>query len=156
MTVEIERTWLVAGDPPLARAWSSVDIRQGYLAITNEVEVRVRAAGASCLLAVKTGRGLLRGEIELPITREQFDALWSATEGARVVKTRHVVGVGEHRAEVDVFSDDLEGLVLVEVEFGSIEAAGGFEAPAWFGREVTDAGGWNNASLAVHGVPVGG
>jgi adenylate cyclase len=156
MTFEVERTWLVPGDAPLARARSSVDVRQGYLVVTNEVEVRVRAAGATYLLAVKTGSGLRRGEVELPIVRDQFDALWSATEDARIVKTRHVVGVGDHRAEVDVFSDGLAGLVLVEVEFDSVEAAGAFEPPAWFGREVTDAEGWNNASLAVHGVPVGG
>jgi adenylate cyclase len=156
LTVEIERKWIVPGDPPLAHARSSVDMRQGYLAITDEVEVRVRAAGASCLLAVKTGRGRQRGEVELPITRDQFDALWPATTHARVVKTRHLVQVGDHRAEVDVFSDGLAGLVLVEVEFDSVEAADAFEPPEWFGQEVTDADGWNNASLAVGGVPAGG
>jgi len=156
LTVEIERTWLVAGDAPLERARSSVDIRQGYLAITDETEVRVRAVGSRCLLTVKTGRGLQRGEIELPITREQFDAMWPTTRDARVVKTRHVVRVGDHRAEVDVFSDGLEGLVLVEVEFDSTDAADAFEPPAWFGQEVTDTDGWNNASLAVNGAPVGG
>ena len=156
MTVEIERTWSVRGDAPLARAESSVAIRQGYLAIGDEVEVRVRAAGATCRLTVKTGRGLQRGEIELPITGDEFDALWPATRDARVVKTRHVVPVGERRAEVDVFSEDLAGLVLVEVEFDSVDAAEAFEPPAWFGQEVTGVAGWNNASLAVNGVPGGG
>jgi CYTH domain-containing protein len=37
----------------LAPTEPSVDFRQGFLAITNEVEVRVRAAGASYLVAVE-------------------------------------------------------------------------------------------------------
>lgn len=155
MTVEIERTWLVPGDAPLDRARSSVDIRQGYLAITSETEVRVRASGATCLLTVKTGHGLKRGEVELPITTEQFDALWPATTGARVVKMRHTIRVCDHLAEVDIFADDLAGLVLVEVEFDSSDAAEAFEPPGWFGRELTDTHGWNNASLAVNGIPGG-
>ena len=155
MTVEIERTWLVPGDAPLELAESSVDIRQGYLVITSETEVRVRAAGATRLLTVKTGRGLERGEVELPITIEQFDALWPATTAARVVKTRHTVRVGDHLGEVDIFADDLAGLVLVEVEFDSVDDAESFEPPGWFGRELTDTHGWNNASLAVNGIPRG-
>ncbi len=153
MTIEIERTWFVAGDAPLAQAQTSVAIRQGYVAITNEAEVRVRAAGATCLLTVKTGRGQQRSEVELPITREQFEALWPATTDARLVKTRHVVRLGDHRAEVDVFEDSLAGLVLVEVEFDSTDTADAFEPPAWFGQEITDTDGWNNASLAVNGIP---
>lgn len=156
MTVEIERTWLVRGDAPLMDAESSVEVRQGYLAIVDGVEVRVRTWQETCLLTVKTGQGLQRTEVEVPITREQFEALWPATTGARVVKTRHVIDVDDRRAEVDVFAEGLTGLVLVEVEFASVEAAEAFVPPNWFGREVTDEHGWNNAALAVHGAPVSG
>lgn len=156
MTVEIERKWLVPEGAPLADAQSSVDIRQGYLAINNEVEVRIRAAAATCLLTVKTGRGLRRVEVEVPISRDQFDALWPATKDARIEKTRHILPVADHLVEVDVYSGDLAGLVVAEVEFDSDETAASFEPPAWFGQEVTDADGWKNASLAVDGAPVSG
>ncbi len=52
-----------------------------------------------------------------------------------------------------MFHGDLDGLVLVEVEFESDDEMAAFVAPAWFGREVTEEAGYTNASLAVNGRP---
>ena len=154
-TVERERKYLLAEVPALSGPGTR--LRQGYLAIDGSVSVRVRESGeAGCTLTVKAGRGAVRTELEWPLTVEQFNAAWDQTRGRRVHKTRHLVPLDEHTIDVDVFHDDLDGLLLAEVEFGSDDALAAFEPPAWFGPEVTDDEVYTNASLAAnagHGPP---
>ena len=101
------------------------------------------------------GSGAERLELEWPISRVAFEAAWPATDGRRVVKTRHRTTVGDHVVEVDVFADALAGLVLAEVEFASTAELAAFEAPGWFGAEVTDDRRYTNAALACDGLPAG-
>jgi adenylate cyclase len=115
--------------------------------------VRVREAGTAHVLTVKGGAGLARTEVELPLSAEQFEALWLLTGGRHIDKTRFRVPVGAHVVEVDAFAGGLEGLLMAEVEFASVEDAAAFVPPAWFGREVTGEREWGNAALAVHGRP---
>lgn len=39
--------------------------------------------------------------------------------------------------------------MYAEVEFSSVEEAEAFQAPAWFGRELTEEAGHSNADLAL-------
>ncbi|HSP04447.1 MAG TPA: CHAD domain-containing protein [Acidimicrobiales bacterium] len=149
--MERERTFLVADMPELPD--DGTRIRQGYLAIDGDVQVRVREReGDGRTLTVKGGRGAVRAEIELVIGVDRFEALWPLTAGRRIDKTRYVVPVDGADAELDVFAGDLAGLVLVEVELDSDEAMAAFEPPAWFGPEVTDDDRYSNATLAVDGL----
>ena len=154
MTTEIERKFLVV-DPPGADALGhGTRLWQGYLAEDGEVQVRVRISDGSAVLTVKAGRGLSRTEVETAIAAEAAEALWPHTEGRRVEKVRHRTPVGDGLvAEVDVYEGLLAGLCTVEVEFASEDAARAFQPPAWFGRDVTEEAGWDNASLARHGRP---
>jgi adenylate cyclase len=120
--VEIERKFLVEQLPPDAASTTSA-IRQGYLIIGDDGEARIRDAGGAYTLTVKSRGSLSREEYEIPLSREQFDALWPATGGRRVEKTRREFGLDGMTAEVDIFEGDLDGLVLVEVEFASVPAA---------------------------------
>lgn len=148
---EIERTFLV-DDPPLGAAGTAIE--QGYLARDGGIEVRVRRRSGRCTLTVKSGTGIERGEVEVPIDEATFEQLWSLSRGRRIEKTRHEVALGGGlTAEVDTFEGDLAGLVLVEVEFPDRATADAFDAPDWFGREVTGEPGWSNAELATHGRP---
>ena len=148
---ERERRWLVRRLPePLP---AGTPIRQGYLAQDGEVSVRLRNRGDRFLATVKGGRGRRRVEVEWGLDVEQFEALWPLTEGRRLEKVRHLVDVPGGTAELDVFGGALDGLVMVEVEFDDDAAMDAFEAPAWFGPEVTDDARYGNGSLAVHGVP---
>ena len=153
--VERERKYLLAKVPALSDPGTR--LRQGYLAIDGSVSVRVRESGdGEFTLTVKAGRGAVRTELEWPLTDEQFDAAWDQTRSRRIHKTRHRVPLDEHTIEVDVFHDDLDGLLLAEVEFESDDALAAFEPPAWFGPEVTDDEVYTNASLAAnagHGRP---
>ena len=51
-------------------------------------------------------------------------------------------------AELDLFSGELAGLVILEVEFPSVEAAVSFTPPAWFGRDVTEDPAYHNSAIS--------
>lgn len=153
MATEIERKFVVE-DLGTVLQIPAVTVRQGYLARGNDEEVRVRQAGDEYTLTVKKGTGLRRSEYEVPISGSQFDALWPATEGSRVAKTRREVRLPENRlAHVDVFDGHLEGLATVEVEFDDTDTALAFTPPAWFGREVTEDRRYSNKVLSSEGSP---
>jgi adenylate cyclase len=143
---EIERKWSVRELP--ADLPSGDEIRQGYVALDDDVEVRIRDRGGQCSLTVKGGAGLERSEVEVDLDRDGCAALWPLTRGRAIEKTRHVVEVGDHKAEIDVYRGDLDGLRTVEVEFDAVEDAESFEPPDWFGEER-----WSNRRLAVDGRP---
>jgi CYTH domain-containing protein len=153
--VEVERKWLVGEAPPDARASPAEEIHQGYLAIgADGSEARIRRRGERCSLTVKSGAGVVRSEHEVEITFGQFEALWPATEGARVVKRRHTLRADDgHLIELDVYGGSLAGLMVVEVEFDDPWGAESYVAPWWFGPEVTSDPAYKNQSLAVHGRP---
>jgi len=154
--VEVERKWLIPGLlPPEVAVVHADEIEQGYLTIgADGSETRLRRRAGSCTLTVKSGGGLVRRETEVPLTQEQFEMLWPATENARVQKQRRAVpGDGGVTIEVDVYSGRLDGLVVAEVEFDDPWGAESFVAPYWFGREVTADDAYKNRSLAVHGRP---
>lgn len=154
MTTEIERKFLVADPPGADLLGQGAHLRQGYLAEDGAVQVRVRISDGSAVLTVKAGRGLSRTEVESAIGAEAAEALWPHTEGRRVEKVRHRTPVGDGLvADVDVYEGGLAGLCTAEVEFPTEDAARAFQPPAWFGRDVTEEAGWDNASLARHGRP---
>jgi adenylate cyclase len=149
---EIERKFLVSaipGDPG-----SGIPILQGYLPLTgDDVELRVRRKGDHTVLTVKRGHGLDRGEQELAISAELFEALWPLTEGHRIEKTRYELPHGDLTIELDEFGGELEGLLVAEVEFASLEASEAFAEPDWLGREVTENPAYANRTLAERGRP---
>jgi adenylate cyclase len=153
--VEIERKFLVADLPPDLAAHPGERIEQGYLAIAPDgVEVRVRRRGDQATLTVKSGPGHVRTEEEIPLDARRFDALWPLTEGRRVSKTRHEIPLADGAvAELDVYDGDLDGLLTVEIEFGSPEASERFAPPPWIGRELTGDKRYANQSLALEGRP---
>jgi CYTH domain-containing protein len=157
---EIERKFLLHELPPATADIEPTRIDQGYLAITDDVEVRVRARGGDHLLTVKGGRGEVRTEVTLLVSPEQFDHLWALTAGRRIRKQRWVLPPGrdpqaEVEVEVDRFEDDHDGLLVAEVEFASEDASRAFTPPGWFGSEVTGDDRYRNAALATQGPPDG-
>ena len=149
---EIERKFLVSRLPE--DRGPGIPIAQGYLPLaSDDTELRVRRKGDATVLTVKRGSGLDRGEDEVAISTETFDALWPLTEGRRIEKTRHEIPHAGATIELDQFGGKLDGLLLAEVEFETREASEAFEPPDWLGREVTDDGGYGNRRLAEHGLP---
>jgi CYTH domain-containing protein len=156
-TIERERKYLVEQVPSELDLSDRVELRQGYLVTGERVAVRVRDAGREGrTLTIKAGRGTSsaeRTELEWRIGKEQFEAVWPLTEGRRVVKTRHRIPAAGLVIELDVFGEQLDGLIIAEVEFSSMEALESFVSPDWFGPEVTDDRRYTNAALANSGLP---
>lgn len=152
---EIERKFLVWEVPPDLDQHRFTEIVQGYLALEPDgSEVRLRRRDTDDTLTVKTGRGRVRGECEIPLTAEQFDTLWPLTEGRRIEKRRYELPVeGGLTIELDVYRGQLQGLVVAEVEFPTDSDAARFVAPQWLGPDVTDDDAYKNRRLATDGRP---
>jgi len=150
MNIEIERKFLV-DHPPDLENFSSEEILQGYLLITDEKEIRIRKKGDTYYQTVKVGEGLSRKEIEREIGKFQFEDLWPETEGKRIEKRRYRIHYDTILIELDVYAGKLTGLIIAEVEFGSEEESRLFEPPPWFGPEVTYDDRYKNKNLALSG-----
>jgi adenylate cyclase len=151
--VEIERKFLVARVPdPLP---PGDRLEQGYLAVAPDgTEVRIRRRAGRSTLTVKSGPAHVRVEEEIEIDDRRFEALWALTESRRIAKTRHLVPLGDDlTAELDVYAEGLDGLLVAEVEFASTEASRAFAPPDWLGAELTGDARYANQSLALHGAP---
>lgn len=152
---EVERKFLVGELPGDLASYPSDKIAQGYISLDPAgAQVRLRRRGYHTLLTIKSGRGLARAEEEFVIDGPRFERLWPTTEGRRVEKTRYRIPLdGGLTLELDVFAGALEGLVMAEVEFDSVDAALAFTPPDWLHPEVTDDRRYGNSWLALHGRP---
>lgn len=124
----------------------------------------------------KSKGGIVRLEEEIPKTDEEsFRYLWGLAD-ARVRKVRFYIPYPDkanpvHKIELDVYLDNLQGLIVAEVEFPvkpvsespeDVEkaiaeakaAAHAFqkEAPHWFDTDVSTDKQYKNAHLATHGL----
>jgi adenylate cyclase len=154
MGIEIERKFIVNNLPASLADLTGAAIRQGYIIVAEGgVELRIRQKQGRFFQTIKAGEGLTRTEIEIELSQEQFRQLWPHTQGRRVSKTRYTLPVGNHTAELDRFDGDLAGLVLVEVEFPTVDASRQFSPPPWFGADVTEDRRYKNRQLAVYGIP---
>jgi CYTH domain-containing protein len=146
---EIERKFLVRKLPDNLASHAPKEISQGYLVSMDDgLQVRLRKKGDKYWLTFKRGVGNVREEREVELTAEQFGALWPATEGKRLVKTRYEIPLGELVVEIDVYHGKHEGLVVAEVEFDAEEAAKDFQPPDWLGDDVTGDPRYSNQLLA--------
>lgn len=147
--MEIERKYLVERLPEGWESFPHSRIEQAYL--STDPVIRVRRSGERYTLTCK-GSGLLsREEFELSLTEEAFRRLLRKAEGYRIVKDRYQVPCGEYEIELDIFAPPFAPLRLAEVEFPTEEAAAAFQAPDWFGPEVTYDPAYTNAALSRRG-----
>lgn len=154
MSSEIERKFLLGELPDWLAERTGERISQGYLTNGGGPEIRLRRAGERTLLTVKTGAGEVREELEVELDQYLFRTLWPLTAGRRVTKIRLREPLGAGReAEVDVYAENLAGLVVAEVEFSSVEESREFEPPPWLGKEITDDARYANRELAMNEEP---
>ena len=149
---EIERKFRVAR-LPTADLGEGTSLRQAYVAVEGDVEVRVRSDGTHHARTVKGGAGRERDEVEVAIDATAFADLWRVAGARHLEKTRHRVDLDGLTAELDLYAGALAGLAVVEVEFASRQEAEAFDPPDWFGAELTGQAAWSNAALARHGAP---
>ena len=154
MGIEIERKFLLAGDGWRNAAQRSEPMAQGYLndlAMVDsgamQVSVRVRIEGDAAFLNMKSREaGPSRQEFDYPVPLADARALLALCVGGRIDKTRHYVEHRGHLWEIDEFHGDNAGLVVAEIELGSVDEA--FAKPGWLGAEATHAQRYYNLALA--------
>ncbi len=125
------------------------NIKQGYL--STEPVVRVRMDDKSYILTYKSKGLMERVEYDLPLTESSFYKLLAKCDGRIIEKTRYILpieGYDSLQAELDIFHGELEGLVLLEVEFATRKDAMDFIPPMWFGKEVTNDEKYHNSYLS--------
>ncbi|MBM4110292.1 MAG: adenylate cyclase [Phycisphaerae bacterium] len=158
--LEIERAWLLRGEPAMPASRWSIQIEQGYLlgdgGLLRGARLRraVDPAGAvHCTMTRKSGKGLVRQEHERTLDAGSFEELWPHTSGRRLRKVRHVVPHGSLKWEIDGFIG--LDLWLAEVELPSVDTV--VEPPPWLApwilREVTEDPRYRNSALALRGLP---
>lgn len=137
MATEIERKFIVKGDFS-KEVCDSQRIVQGYICSQPGRTVRIRIRGEKGFLTIKgpsDDKGLSRYEFEQEIPLPDAEQLLTLCESGAIDKVRHLVRVGKHTWEVDVFHGANEGLVMAEIELASEDEP--FEKPDWIGEEVS-------------------
>ena len=150
MNTEIERKFLLDKLPQDIEIVESFEIIQFYICQDKDKIVRLRKIGNRYNIGFKKGGGLSRFEKEISIAENDFIDLKKLGEKNKISKRRLITMIGKNRIEIDVFKENLEGLLVVEVEFETQEEAKKFVPPKWFAKEVTDDYKYTNSYLSSH------
>ena len=148
MGIEVERKFLVSDESWRDDVTASTRIVQGYIAQTGSATVRVRVKGDRGFLTIKgLSVGVSRSEFEYEVpVADALAMLDELAQGPVIDKVRHLVPVGGHVWEVDVFAGENAPLVMAEVELADSQEA--FVRPDWAGVEVSDDQRYFNVNLA--------
>lgn len=159
MKMEIERKFLIDRFPDLPEI-ASAKVWQGYLSTAPVVRIRraLLPDGSERFEMTVKGKGtLVRAEVNIDITAEQYHEMAGLLTREPIFKDYHVYDIGGGlRLECsDVDGDTDHGFLYAEVEFDSVEAANAFVPPAFLGREVTEEPGfsmnsyWRNGHINI-------
>lgn len=141
MEIELERTFLAKSLPPDIGNCRKMEISDIYIP-TDEPHpiLRIRKKGDKYEITKKhpvEGKDSSRqSEETIPLSKEEFLEL-ATLKGKRARKIRHYYQCGANTAEVDVFQDDLKGLVLVDFEFKTVAEKDEFGMPDFCLADVT-------------------
>jgi len=76
-------------------------------------------------------------EQTINLSKEEFDALEKEISGRRIHKKRYLFDYNGRIAEIDVFQDALEGLVVIDFEFEKEEEKDAFKMPDFCLVDIT-------------------
>lgn len=144
---EIERKYLVKKD-----VYSVIDeikphqITQAYLVNEKSKSVRIRIMDDVAFLTIKSDLiGITRKEYEYEIPVNEALSMIESFNLKILNKKRYKVDFNSKTWEIDVFDENLDGLVLAEIELQSEDEK--FDVPEWIGLEVTLNPEYLNANL---------
>ena len=136
MALEIEHKYLVKDLSFQSLVTQSHEIAQGYLSRDKGRTVRVRLCDNQGYITIKgPNQGVTREEFEYAIPASDAHQLLKLCPAPELSKTRHIVMHEGNRWEIDVFHDQLQGLILAEIEVPNEDYA--FTLPSFIGREVS-------------------
>lgn len=138
---ELERTYLLKNIPDGFREAPRKEILDIYIPTSAPHPViRIRKVGDRKEITKKVPNNAHdasdQTETTIPLSDDEYAAL-AALPGKRVHKNRYYLDRGGRTHEIDVFQGALKGLVLVDVEFASVEEKNDFAMPDFCLAEVT-------------------
>ena len=144
---EIERKYLVKqGIHNVIAKIRPHQITQAYLVNEKSKSVRIRIMDEVAYLTIKSDMiGITRKEYEYEIPVNEALSLIESFDLKMLKKKRYKVDFNSKTWEIDVFDENLDGLVLAEIELQREDEK--FEIPEWVGLEVTSDPAYLNASL---------
>jgi adenylate cyclase len=137
MAYEIERKFLLASDNWRSAVYKTLHIKQAYLCNTDKASLRVRTSNEKAYISSKTmTRDIRRHEFEYPIPLHDAEFMIEfMCQGSAIIKSRHLIKVGQHVWEIDEFFGDNRGLIVAEIELTHENED--FLRPEWLGDEVS-------------------
>lgn len=158
--VETERKYLVdVNNLPYEsmKIATIYNFTQTYINYSPEIRVRARTGDKNdYYMTIKVpldDTGLSRQEVEFFISADEYAELVKKQIGTVILKTRYQFWDGNYYISVDVYSGDLSGLAVAEIEFDSVEEANSYTQPEWFGEDITSDSRYKNANLSKNGMP---
>lgn len=133
-SVELELTYLARSLPEALIPSEGSLLRDVYFPVNSAAHphVRLRQKGSNYFITKKTmlesGDASQHLEQTISLSQEEFTDLVRGSDRS-VDKIRFNVLIGRHAADVDVFTHGLEGLVLIDFEFDSVEEMNSFIPP---------------------------
>lgn len=145
--LEIERKFLI-----VETLWGKqvkngyAEITQGYVLNSIEKSVRIRINDDRAFLTIKgPTKGISRAEYEYEIPKIEGEEMILSLS-LKVLKKRRYEILFEGKVwEVDVFKNELEGLILAEIELESEDEK--IILPNWVGEEVSYDAQYYNTNL---------
>jgi len=144
---EVERKWLFDSEiaPFGTKLLCEFFYNQAYLTTNPEVRIRskhiVGENETTYKLCIKSKGTIERIEVEKELTKEEFDQLMivgNIKEEDIIKKHVYTYDIDGYKLTVGITDKDKESEFRYgEIEFHTIEEAMAFEAPRWFGQEVT-------------------
>lgn len=170
MPVEHEAKFLITKVPDTA-GLKALDIRQSYLAIAEDgAELRIRDKAGSYTQTLKRRRNPVgrpsaetgNYEVEIKLTKEQYQALGLLPALGVIEKTRWLVPWADPKGELkimlelDEYKGRFAGLWVLEAE-AEPSAIQSFRLsrPDWVGEEVTQDERFRNRNILKNGLPSG-
>jgi adenylate cyclase len=154
MGKEIERKFLLAkGAIPIPEDYQKMDIKQAYLNIGKEQQIRVRiikrGKTLTSQMCVKFTGKLIRDEFEYDIPLADAKVMYDKCKFSIEKKRLSFISHTKDKVHYDVDSFP-NGMQWVEVEFSSIKQMKSWEKnkPYWIGKEITGVSKFSNTTLA--------
>ncbi len=136
--MEIERKYLVKKIPFELDSFEKHEIIQCYLnPIQKGVERRTRKKNGKYFYTEKSFGNLVREEFEKEISENEFLNLLKEQINYTINKDRYHIPFNNLLIELDVYKDQLQGLITADVEFNSVKESEDFIPPIWFSEEIT-------------------
>lgn len=138
--IELEKTYLVACLPEGLEKMPYTELVDIYVPETDEhPRLRIRKKGEVLEITKKRpidGDASRQEELTIPLNEDEYAEL-SQCSKKKVRKLRYEIEYEGKMGEIDVFQDELLGLVVADFEFESVEEKNAFQMPEFCLVDIT-------------------